>query len=118
MVAELVKEALRQLEMAIEEYKHEKSGEFVLEMLVRFYLSQTPHLREKIDLAFIEWLKSGDLIKADYAIALCSRLGITKNLSTLKAELQAIRNGTSRLPSYFVEFLEPAVNRLKEMEGD
>ena len=116
MVTELVKEALRQLEILLEDYQHEKSGEFVFEMLVRFYLSQTSLLRHAIDQAFIEWIKSGDLIRADYAIALCSRLGITKNLLALKSELQAVHNGTSRLPRYFIEFLERAVHTLEEME--
>jgi len=117
MISEFVKEALRQLERILEDYKHEKSGEFVLELLVQFYLGQTLPLRAAIDLALIEWLKSGDLIRADYAIALSSRLGITENLSALRAELQAVRNRTSRLPGYFVEFLEPAVNTLEAMEG-
>lgn len=37
MVSEIVKEALKELGKILEDHKHEKSGEFVLEVLTEFY---------------------------------------------------------------------------------
>lgn len=105
--------AMVALESVLDELALEKDGEFVVSRLENFYRSQLPENQLKLDGALRAWLTSGNLIRADYAIALSSRLQIRENLSALKAELRAIEENRSKLPDYFRQFLLPAIASLR-----
>ncbi len=111
-----VDEAVRHLEETLVEYRQEKQGEAVIAALEQYFKAQSDAAQGALSKALLRWLDSGDLIRADCAIALSAKLGIIENLPAMERALNDVRSGHSRLPDYFVQFLEPAIGDLHELE--
>lgn len=93
--------------------RFDKDGERLVEGLVRLHLAQSKANREEFVKVYRNWIKSGDSIHADWAISLIRRLKLIDELPLLKSILEEINIGQSRLPTYFCQFLAPAIDELK-----
>jgi len=110
---DLKDEAAEMLERIISDHRLDKSGEDLLAEICRFYMLQSESCKTDIGDVFEEWLINADNIKAGWAIDLISRLNITKKLKLLEITLHEIKAGQSKLPDYYVEFLEPAIEDMQ-----
>lgn len=105
--------AVELIHQVIESHRFDKDGDLLIADLCRLYLAQSQEVREEFVHVYRNWLKSGDLIKADWAIALIRRLDLQDELSTLERMLQEVKGNNSVLPRYFEQFLVPAIAELK-----
>jgi len=100
----------------IDAHRFDKDGESLVEDIVRLHLAQSQKSREDLVEVYRNWIKSSDSIKADWAIALIRRLGLVGELPLLEGTMREIRQGKSKLPKYFEQFLAPAIEELKHGE--
>jgi hypothetical protein len=97
----------------IDSHRFEKDGELLIEGIIDLYLVQSEGGREEFLTVCRNWLKFGDSTTADWAIALFRRLGLRSELPALERTLREVRDGKSKLPRYFEQFLVPAIEELK-----
>ncbi len=97
----------------IDSHRFDEDGELLIERIIDLYLVQSEAGREEFLTAYRDWLKFGDSTKADWAIALFRRLGLRSELPVLERTLREVRDGKSKLPRYFEQFLVPAIEELK-----
>lgn len=100
----------------INAHRFDKDGGALIDDLVRFHRDQSLHVREDLSALYRQWLRSEDPIRAGWAIALIRRLELVNDVRILEDVLWAIRDGRSKLPAHFHEFLEPAIEELKRKQ--